>query len=84
MDKNLQKNSLTKILDELDNKFLSRELIKARFLAKRDISDTDIINRLDLIDAVRENLKTALQFNHFRRANRYLAMLDYLCDKFLK
>ena len=78
-----QKVALEKIFDEIEEKFLTREKIKTRFLNDRTSEDTDILNRLDLIDAVRENLKTSLQFGKFRRASRYLALLESLCEKFL-
>lgn len=79
-----QKIAIEGIFDELEKKFLTREKIKTRFLNERTSADTDILNRLDLIDAVRENLKTSLQFGKFRRASRYLTLLDMLCEKFLK
>lgn len=79
-----QKIVIEKIFAELEEKFLTREKIKTRFLNERTSADTDILNRLDLIDAVTENFKTSLQFGKFRRASRYLTLLDMLCEKFLK
>lgn len=79
-----QKIVIEEIFGELEKNFLTREKIKSRFLNERTSEDTDILNRLDLIDAVRENLKTSLQFGKFRRASRYLVLLDLLCEKFLK
>ena len=81
-----QRAALEKLLGELESKFLTNEQIKARLLLGRDDDDTseiDIISRLDLIDAVRENLRTAIQFEDYRRANRYLVTLELLCEKFL-
>ena len=80
----LQKVVLEKILCELEEKFLTQEKIKSRFLIGRTAEDTDIVNRLDLIDAVRENVKTSLQFKKFRRAAKYLTILNSLCEKFLR
>ena len=79
-----QRIAIEEIFGELEKKFLTREKIKTRFLNERTSEDTDILNRLDLIDAARENLKTSLQFGHFRRASRYLTLLNLLCEKFLK
>lgn len=83
----LQKNALEKILCELEEKFLAQEKIKSRFLngrTSKNSSDANIVNRLDLIDAVHENAKTSLQFGNFRRAAKYLTMLNLLCEKFFK
>ncbi|MBR6013057.1 MAG: hypothetical protein IK062_04645 [Selenomonadaceae bacterium] len=82
-----QKAALEKIFGELEEKYLTREKIRSRFLSgnnSENPDDTDIVNRLDLIDAVRENFKTSLSFGKFRRASRYLVMLETLCEKFLK
>ena len=82
-----QKVALEKIFGELEEKYLTREKIKSRFLSGNNSEhpdDTDIVNRLDFIDAVRENFKTSLQFGKFRRASRYLTLLDSLCEKFLE
>ena len=84
--KKFQREVTEKLLQKLDEKFLTREEIKLRLLSSRksdDEREIDIVSRLDLIDAVRENLKTSLQFEDYRRATRYLAMLDFLCQKFL-
>ena len=85
--KKSQKAALEEIFDELERKFLAREKIKAGILSGRaaeNISDTDIFTLLNLIDAVRENVKTSLQFDNFRRAAKYLAVLQSLCEKFFK
>lgn len=80
-----QKLALEKIFTELEENFLTRDKIKSRFLERREnYDDTDIVNRLDLIDAIRENFKTALQYKKCRRATRYLSMLNVLCEKFLR
>lgn len=83
---NTQRAALEKIAMDLDKKFLSGEKIKARILSgktKGKPDEIDITSGLDLIDAVRENFRTALQFDDFRRAARYLATLEMLCKKFL-
>ena len=85
--KKFQKIALEETLRELENKFLTREKIKSGILSGRaaeNISDTYVLTLMDLIDAVRENVKTSLQFENFRRAVKYLTMLQRLCEKFLK
>lgn len=84
--KKSQKAALEKILEELDEKFLLRGHIKTRFLNGRtsaNPNEIDFISQLDLIDSVRENVKTSLAFGDYIRATRYLVMLDALCEKFL-
>ena len=83
--KKSQRAAIEKILNDLDAKYLTREQIKFRLLQGRtgkDIGEIDIVSRLDYIDAVRENIRTALQFEDYRRAVRYLAALELLCRKF--
>ena len=84
--KNSQRVVLEEMLDEIEKKFLSREHIKTRFLNGRTGANAvgiDVITLLDLIDSVRENLKTSMQFEDYRRATRHLVMLQMLCEKFL-
>ena len=84
--KKSQQLVLEQLLEELEKNFLSREHIKTRFLNGRTSTNSvgiDVISLLDLIDSVRENLKTSLQFKDYRRAARYLVMLQVLCEKFL-
>lgn len=82
--KKSQQLVLEQLLEELEKKFLSREHIKTRFLNGRtDAADFDVVTLLDLIDSVRENLKTSMQFEDYRRAARYFVMLQTLCEKFL-
>ena len=84
--KKSQKFVLEQILEELEKKFLNREHIKTRFLNGRTSTQSggiDVITLLDLIDSVRENLKTSLQFEDYRRATRYLVTLQVLCERFL-
>lgn len=84
--KKVQREVIEKLLQKLDERFLTREEIKMRLLSGRksgDEGEIDIVSRLDLIDAVRENLRTSLQFEDYRRAARYLTMLNTLCQKFL-
>ena len=49
-----QRIAIEEIFGELEKKFLTREKIKTRFLNERTSEDTDILNRLDLIDAARD------------------------------
>ena len=84
--KKSQQLVLEQLLEELEKNFLSREHIKTRFLNGRTSTNSvgvDVITLLDLIDAVRENLKTSLQFEDYRRAARYFVVLQTLCEKFL-
>ena len=84
--KKSQQDALEKILEELEEKFLSRGHIKARFLNGRTSAnpdEIDFISKLDLIDSVRENAKTSLAFGDYIRAARWLVMLNVLCEKFL-
>ena len=84
--KKSQRLVLEEILQEIEKKFLTREHIKTRFLNGRTSTNStgiDVITLLDLIDSVRENLKTSLQFEDYRRAARHLIMLQTLCEKFL-
>ncbi len=84
--KNCQRIVLEEILEELEKNFLSRERIKTRFLNGRTSTNSvgiDVITLLDIIDSVRENVKTSLQFEDYRRSARYLVMLQMLCEKFL-
>ena len=84
--KKSQRLVLEEILQELEKNFLSREHIKAKFLSGRTSTNsagTDVITLLDIIDAIRENVKTSLQFEDYRRSARYLTMLQVLCEKFL-
>ena len=85
--KKFQKIALEETLRELEKKFLTREKIKSWILSGRaaeNVSNTDVLALLDLIDAVRENVKTSLQFENFRRAAKYLTLLQTLCEKFFK
>ena len=72
-----------KLLRELEERHLTREHIKVRFLSGKSsagISGVDVVTLLDLLDAVRESFKTSLQFGDYRRALRYLVLLDFLCE----
>ena len=85
--KKFQKVALEETLREFENKFLTREKIKSAILSGRaaeNISDMDVLTLLDLIDAVRENIKTSLQFENYRRAIKYLTLLQAIYEKFLK
>lgn len=83
--KRSQKIVLESILAEIEKKYLTQEQVKLHFLHGRSAADSDgigIVSRLDLVDAVRENARTSLQFDDCRRASRHLAMLYKLCEKF--
>jgi len=82
--KKVQQATLESLLVNLEDKYLTREHIKVRFLSGKNsaaVGGADVVTLLDLLDSVRENLKTSLQFGDFRRAIRYLFLLEYLCEK---
>ena len=84
--KKSRQEALENLLEEIEKKFLTREHIKTIFLTGKTSTESngiDIVTLLDLIDSVRENFKTALQFEDYRRAVRYLLTLNLLCEKFL-
>ena len=77
----LQNELVSGVLDQLENAYLSREKLYKKILEskKSAFSWTATIDRLDLIDAVRENVKTSLLFGNYRRATWYLRVLDRMC-----
>lgn len=77
----LQSELVSGVLDQLENAYLTREkLYKKILVSKRSaFSLTATIDRLDLIDAVRENVKTSLLFGNYRRATWYLKVLARMC-----
>ena len=74
------------LLERLESKYLTREKMYKKILAapNGEFSLTGTINRIDVIDAVRENVKTSLLFGNYRRATWYLKMLERLCRKHLQ
>ena len=81
--KKAQQAAFETLLDSIEEKHLTREHIKVRFLSgktSKGIGGIDAVTLLDLLDTVRENLKTSLQFGDYRRAIRYLVLLDFLCE----
>lgn len=82
---NNQRAAIERVLAALEKKYLSREKVKAKFLAvhrvNKPLSET-VLEQLKLIDAMRAGLKTALQFKDYRRALRYLYTMEKLCSKF--
>ena len=82
-----QKMALETLLKNIEQKYLNRDNMYDRILHSRSKSDTgmvDIIGRLDMIDSVRENVRTALQFGNYKRATWYLSFLLCLCEKYFK
>ena len=80
-----QRLSIENLLNNIENKYLTRQNLYNRFLHNRDDLDPaviDIIGRIDIIDSVRENVRTALQFGHYRRAAWYLSLLVRLCEEY--
>lgn len=80
-----QQLSIETLLADVEKKYLTRELMYNRILHNRDNNDStmvDIVGRIDIIDSVRENVRTSLQFGDYRRATWYLHLLIKLCEKF--
>ena len=80
-----QLTSIEALLYDIEKKYITREKMYNRILHNRDDSDPTVINiigRIDIIDSVRENVKTALQFGDYRRACWYLSLLLRLCEKY--
>ncbi len=83
--KRLQGELVNGALDKLENAYLTREKMYKKILASKRsaFSLTATIDRLDLVDAVRENVKTSLMFKNYRRATWYLRLLEQLCRRSL-
>ena len=83
--KNSQQMAIETILKSIEKKYLTREKMYDRILLNKNRSETgviDIVGRIDMIDAVRENVRTALQFSDYRRAFWYLSLLTRLCERY--
>ena len=82
-----QRALIEKLLERLESRYLTREKMFKKVLAtqakKSEFTLTGTIERIDVIDAVRENVKTSLLFGNYRRASWYLKMLERLCQKYL-
>ena len=79
-----QMELIEKLLERLEGKYLTREKMykKILFDPRGEFSLSGTLNRIDVLDAVRVNIKTSLMFNNYRRATWYLAMLDRMCRKY--
>ena len=79
-----QTELIEQLLAQLERKYLTREKMykKILFNQRGEFSLSDTLNRIDLLDAVRVNIKTSLMFNNFRRAAWYLTMLERMCRKY--
>ena len=80
-----QQMSIETLLVSIEKKYLTREKMYNRILHNRDDSDPTVINiigRIDIIDSVRENVKTSLQFGDYKRATWYLSLLMRLCEEY--
>ncbi|MBR1580876.1 MAG: hypothetical protein IJ668_10380 [Selenomonadaceae bacterium] len=80
-----QRKLIETLLERLENKYLTREKMYRKILAtqREKFSLTGTINRIDVLDGVRENVKTSLLFGNYRRASWYLKTLERLCRKYL-
>ena len=84
-EKRAQQFSIETLLASIEKKYLTREKMYKRILHNRDNSDPTVINivgRMDIVDSVRQNVRTALQFEDYKRATRYLQLLLVLCEKY--
>ena len=82
-----QRMVIETLMNSIEKKYLTRENMYNRILHKRDSDDSAIINivgRMDIVDAVSENVKTSLQFGDYKRATWYLQLLLRLCEKYFK
>ena len=81
-----QRELIETLLERVESKYLTREKLYKKILAtpNGDFSLTGTIERIDVLDAVRENVKTSLLFGNYRRASWYLKMLERLCRKYLQ
>ncbi len=86
-DKENRRLALEKMLAAVDKKYLNQENLKKQFLSERLSGKTggiDIADKLDLVDALRNNIQTALDFGDFRRASRYFVTLYIFCENFFR
>ena len=84
-EENSQRFAIQTLLTDIEQKYLTREKMYERILSRRQKTDShvvDILGRIELIDAVKQNLNTSLQFGHYRRASWYLQILLRLCEKY--
>ena len=84
-EKRAQQLSIETLLVNIEKKYLTREKMYNRILHNRESSDPSVINiigRMDIVDSVRQNVRTSLQFEDYRRATWYLQLLLRLCEKY--
>ena len=79
-----QNELLENLLVRLERKYLTREKMYKQILfgQRGEFSLGMTLNRIDVLDAVRVNIKTSLMFGNYRRATWYLKMLERLCKKY--
>ena len=80
-----QQLAIETLLVSIEKKYLTREKMYNRILHNRESTDSSVINivgRMDIVDSVRQNVRTSLQFGDYRRATWYLRMLLRLCEKY--
>ena len=80
-----QQLSIETLLVSIEKKYLTREKMYNRILHNRENTDPSMINivgRMDIVDSIRQNVRTSLQFGDYRRATWYLRMLLRLCEKY--
>ena len=84
-EKKAQKSSIETLLMSIEKRYLTREKMYNRILHNRESSDPSVINiigRMDIVDSVRQNVRTSLQFGDYRRATWYLQLLLRLCERY--
>ena len=81
----VQNELVSALLERLESRYLTREKMYRKILTNKrnKFSLKGTIDRIDLIDSVRENVKTSLTFGNYRRAAWYLKILERLCKTLL-
>ncbi len=84
-NKKAQRLSIETLLTSIEKKYMTREKMYNRILHNRESFDSsviDIVGRMDIVDSVRQNVRTSLQFGDYKRAAWYLQLLLRLCEKY--
>ena len=75
---NSQGKIIYDLLCELDKKYLTPEKIRRAILE----NDTAAQAEIEVIDALCQTVITSLNFGDYRRAVKYLALIEKFCNKF--
>lgn len=74
-EKSLEKYLLEKIVEKLDEKYLTEENIYVYVLSKNNIV-------LDSLDSLLNIINISIRFGYYRRAVRYIIIFKFLCKKY--